>query len=71
MNQKTAINKIIKQGVLLVFPLNNQKEPRSLWSEFHPRKKMNWVWDETSGAEVGELWWLMKKLSANSQVVYS
>lgn len=71
MNQKAAISKIKKRGVLLVFPLNNQKEPASLWSEFHPRKKMNWVWDDSAGAEVGELWWLMKKLSANPQVVYS
>lgn len=71
MNQKSAISKIKKRGVLLVFPLNNQKEPASLWSEFHPRKKMNWVWDESAGDNVAEMWWLMKKLSANPQVVYS
>lgn len=71
MNQKTAISKIKKRGVLLVFPLNNQKEPASLWSEFHPRKKMKWAWDDSSGDEIGEMWWLMKKLSANAQVVYS
>lgn len=71
MNQKVAISKIKKRGVLLVFPLNNQKEPASLWSEFHPRKKMNWVWDETGSDNVAEMWWLMKKLSSNPQVVYS
>ncbi len=54
MNQKAAISKIIKRGVLLVFPLNNEKEPASLWSEFHPRKKMKWVWDVTSGVEVDD-----------------
>ncbi len=54
-----------------MFPLSNQKEPRSLWSEFFPRKKMHWSWDDSASDSVAELWWLMKKLSAGGHVVYS
>lgn len=71
VNQKTAISKINKCGALLVFPINNQKEPASLWSEFYPRSKMRWEWDTDGDNRVGNLWMLMKKLSDSGQVVYS
>jgi len=71
MNLKGAVSRINKNGILLVFPINNRKEPRSLWSEFHPRTKMRWEWDDKGDDKVGELWLLMKKLSASRQVVYS
>lgn len=71
MNLKTAVSKINKRGALLVFPINNQKEPVSLWSEFYPRTKMRWEWDEDGDNRVGSLWMLMKKLSDSGQVVYS
>lgn len=71
MNQKTAISKINTHGVLLVFPINNQKEPASLWSTFYPRTKMRWEWDNDGDNRVGQLWFLMKKLSDSGQVVYS
>jgi hypothetical protein len=71
MNQKSAVLKINKKGILLVFPINNQKEPASLWSEFFPRTKMRWEWDETGDNRVGELWGLMKRLSDSRDVVYS
>lgn len=71
MNDKKAILKINNQGILLVFPITNQKEPKSLWSEFFPKTKMRWEWDETGDNRVGELWALMKRLSVTKQVVYS
>ncbi len=71
MNQSSAISKIKKSGILLVFPINNKKEPASLWSEFFPRTKMRWEWNETGDNRVGILWSLMKMLSADTQVVYS
>jgi hypothetical protein len=71
MNQKSAITKIDKNGVLLVFPINNKPEPKSLWSEFFPKTKMRWEWDETGDNRVGDLWGLMKKLSDSRKVVYS
>ncbi len=71
MNQKTAVSKINKSGILLVFPINNKKEPASLWSEFFPKSKMQWSWNEDSDHRVGDLWQLMKKLSDCQQVVYS
>lgn len=71
MNSKTAIQKINHHGILLVFPIKNQKEPQSLWSQFFPRTKMTWEWDEDGDNRVGSLWRLMKKLSDSQQVVYS
>ncbi len=71
MNQKTAISKINAHGALLVFPNNNKKEPKSLWSEFFPKSKLRWEWDEDGDSRVSNLWHLMKKLSDCRQVVYS
>lgn len=71
MNQKSAVSKINAKGALLVFPINNQKEPASLWAEFFPKAKMRWEWDEEGDNRVGELWSLMKKLSDSGQVVYT
>ena len=71
MNQENAINRITERGALLVFPLDNRKEPSSLWSEFFPKTKMRWEWDESGDNRVGELWSLMKKLSSSGKVVYS
>lgn len=71
MNQRSAISRINKNGVLLVFPINNAKEPHSLWSEFHPRTKMKWEWDDEGDNKVAEMWMLMKRLSDCDQVVYS
>lgn len=66
-----AISAINKHGVLLVFPLQNQKEPHSLWADFHPRTPLRWEWDESGDDRVMRMWALMKKLSENTDVVYS
>ena len=71
MKQKTAVSKINARGALLVFPINNKKEPASLWSEFYPKSKMRWEWDSDGDDRVGDLWALMKKLSDSREVVYS
>lgn len=71
MKQKSAISKINARGALLVFPINNKKEPASLWSEFYPKSKMRWEWDSDGDGRVGDLWSLMKKLSESRDVVYS
>jgi hypothetical protein len=66
-----AIRAIEDRGALLVFPLNNRPEPRSLWSELHPRSKMRWEWDEDGDNRVAELWHLREALSRSRKVVYS
>lgn len=71
MNVRSAVSKIEKRGCLLVFPVNNRKEPRSLWSEFFPRTPMRWEWDESGDNRVGELWHLRERLSKSGQVVYT
>ena len=71
MKYKKAIEIINQNGILLVFPVNNNKEPKSLWSEFYPRSKMEWNWDNDGDDRVGQMWGLMKKLSDCREVVYS
>lgn len=71
MNQKLAIQKIDKNSCLLVFPIKNAVEPKSLWSEFFPRSKMMWDWSDDKNDKVWRMWQLMKKLSDGGEVVYS
>jgi hypothetical protein len=71
MNQRSAVSKINKAGALLVFPINNRPEPKSLWSEFFPKSKMRWEWDSGGDNRVSSLWMLMKRLSDSREVVYS
>ncbi|PWU21194.1 MAG: hypothetical protein C5B49_03035 [Bdellovibrio sp.] len=66
-----AIAKINTCGALLVFPIKNQKTPKSLWSEFFPRTPMRWEWDEHGDHRVSDLWHMMKRLSSSRNVVYS
>ena len=71
MTLRKAIAHINRRGALLVFPVQNRKEPPSLWKEFYPRKKMVWEWDETGDNRINDLWCLMKELSSSQKVVYS
>jgi hypothetical protein len=66
-----AVQFINKKGMLLVFPQGNRKEPASVWSEFFPRTKMRWEWDESGDDRVGELWRLRERLSLSRKVVYA
>lgn len=58
-------------GALLVYPVKNAKEPRSLWSCLYPRSEMRWEWNDDSDNRVLYLWMLMKELSTCQQIVYS
>lgn len=62
---------IQERGCLLVYPLANQKEPASLWSELYPRTKMRWEWDAGGDDRVSELWILREELSRSGDVVYA
>lgn len=66
-----AVPKIVRRGALLVFPMNNAPEPRSLWQEFFPRKKMLWEWDDDGDHDVADLWHLRGRLSDSGRIVYS
>ncbi len=68
---RQSIKHINTHGVLLVFPIKNQKDPSSIWSCLHPKSKMSWNWDEDGDDRVVYLWHLMKSLSTNKEVVYS
>ena len=71
MTSKSAISAINQAGALLVFPLDNRKEPASIWSHFFPRSPMRWEWDESGDNRVGDLWHLRARLSTTGKVVYT
>lgn len=65
------VSAIEKNGCLLVYPLENRKEPASLWSALYPRSPMRWEWDAEADARVSELWILREELARSGQVVYA
>src|SRR4051812_27586425 len=69
--KKKSIGAINKRGCLLVYPVNNKREPLSLWSELHPRTRMRWEWDDDGDSKVADLWHLREQLSRSREVVYS
>lgn len=68
---KKAISAIERHGALLVFPINNQKDPLSLWHIFHPKTKMDWDWSASGNNAVPQLWHLRVELSESDDVVYT
>jgi hypothetical protein len=66
-----AVTRVRERGALLVFPINNREDPKSLWSEFFPKTEMVWDWNEDGDARVAGMWQLMKRLSGSGDVVYS
>ncbi len=71
VNLRSAVSHVNHHGMLLVFPLKNRKEPRSLWSEFFPRTRLRWEWDDSGQSEVFELWHLRERLSRSGRVIYT
>jgi hypothetical protein len=71
MNLKSAVAAIEEHGMLLIFPIDNRPEPRSVWSVSYPKSKMRWEWDEDGDDRVHKLWHLRAELSASGLVVYT
>jgi len=68
---KKLITAIDQKHCLLTFPLDNKKEPDSLWSSLYPRSKMEWAWDADSDGRISELWIMREELSRSKEVVYA
>jgi hypothetical protein len=62
---------IERAGALLVYPIDNRREPASLWYVLHPRSEMRWAWDDGADMRVVRLWQLREALASRRQVVYS
>lgn len=71
MNLRSAVSKINKEKALLVFPIKNRREPKSLWSEFFPRSEMRWEWDDGGDDRVARLWHLREAISRSGKAVYT
>lgn len=68
---KKAVQAINRDGIILVFPIDNKKDPHSLWYELHPQTKMRWEWDDEGDSKVADLWHLRTQLSTTREVVYT
>lgn len=66
-----SVKVIDKHGALLVFPIQNRPEPKSLWSELYPKTQMRWEWDSSGDHKVADLWHLREELSRSKKVVYT
>lgn len=71
MKIASAITAIEKHGALLVFPITNRAEPKSLWSVLHPRTRMRWAWDDGADERVVALWHQREVLARSGKVVYA
>lgn len=65
-----VISAINEEGCLLLYPIDNKKEPLSIWSVLYPKKKMIWDWNEDGGEEIAQLWHLKTELATSNEVVY-
>jgi hypothetical protein len=70
-NLVKALRAIEEQGALLVYPIDNRREPASLWYTLHPRTPMRWAWDEGADMRVVRLWQLREQLARGREVVYT
>jgi hypothetical protein len=68
---KKLITLINQKHCLLTFPLDNRKEPESLWSSLYPRSKMTWAWDADSDGRISDLWIKREELSRSKEVIYA
>jgi hypothetical protein len=71
VNIKDAVKVIDQAGALLVFPIDNKREPDSLWYRFFPKSPMRWEWDADGDHRVADLWHLKTELSTTGKVVYT
>jgi hypothetical protein len=69
-DQKAALAHIDRHGALLVFPVDNKREPLSIWSCFYPKSAMRWEWDEDGDNRVAGLWHLRADLSTTRKALY-
>jgi hypothetical protein len=71
VNIKEAVRFVDQAGALLVFPIDNKRDPDSLWYRFHPKSEMRWEWDSDGDHRVADLWHLKTELSTTGKVVYT
>ncbi len=72
MGKLTRATSIVDRlGICLVYPIDNAREPTSLWSELYPRSKMEWSWDADADPRVAEVWHLREQLARSSDVAYA
>lgn len=69
--REKCLEAINENHALLVYPLQNRPEPKSLWSSLFPRTPLKWEWDSDADNRVARLWILREDLSRSGKVVYT
>lgn len=69
--RKKTLAAIEQEGILLVYPIQNKKDPGSVWFKLFPRSEMRWEWDVDGDQRVSDLWLLKEELSRSGLVVYT
>lgn len=69
--QIKMIEAIQKHGALLVYPIKNKKDPKSLWSSLYPKSPMVWDWNEDADNRISRLWIDREAVSRSEEVVYT
>lgn len=69
-SEARAIAAIERHGALLVYPIANREQPRSLWSVLYPGVDMRWAWDEGADPRVVSLWHLRERIARSRAVPY-
>lgn len=70
MKLARAVAIVDKLGIALVYPIDNEPEPPSLWSAAYPRSEMSWTWDSDADPRVAEIWHVRASLASSSEVAY-
>jgi hypothetical protein len=70
VKKERAYEAVERLGIVLVYPVANEREPVSLWYELFPRTRMRWSWDEGADDRVVDLWHLRNEMAASADVAY-
>ena len=70
-NLSAVTDAILHRGALLIFPVQNKKEPPSVWAEFFPKTEMKWEWDDSADNRVVQLWHIKTELPSTGKVIYT
>lgn len=71
MTDAKVIQLIQNKHLLIVFPIQNRRDPPSLWHALHPRSEMRWEWNEDGDRRVETLWHQRGRISHSGQIFYS
>lgn len=62
-------NVIQDKGMLLMFPIKNEKDPDSFWPHVFPRSKFFWDWTKDTDPKIFKIRTIIDELLNNDQII--